>query len=109
MATNDPNSARMFCCQRGQLNLMRRQERSTADEHRSSSTLDNRCKRCVDVAIASDLENNELLPNRLRRRLHVALLRHDKSSNRRILEDNRRQIAEAEQRQRELKTTGRRG
>ena len=51
-------------------------ERARADEQGASPALDERCEGCLDVAIAADIENDELLPERLRRGLHVSSLRH---------------------------------
>ena len=51
------------------------QERAGTDEQRTSPALDERCKGCLDVAVAADIENDELLPDRLRRGLHVSSLR----------------------------------
>ena len=51
------------------------QERAGTDEQRTGPALDERCKGCLDVAVAADIENDELLPDRLRRGLHVSSLR----------------------------------
>ena len=51
------------------------QERAGADEQRTGPALDERCKGCLDVAVAGDIENDELLPDRLRCGLHVFSLR----------------------------------
>ena len=51
------------------------QERAGTDEQRTSPALDERCKGCLDVAVVADIENDELLPDRLRRGLHVSSLR----------------------------------
>ena len=44
---------------------MGEQERAGTDEQRTSPALDERCKGCLDVAIAADIENDELLPDAL--------------------------------------------
>src|SRR5262249_28712394 len=49
-------------------------EGTSADEQRTSTALDKRCKCGLEVAVAADLENDELLPDRLRRGLHVSSL-----------------------------------
>ena len=51
------------------------QERAGTDEQRTSPALDEGCKRCLDVAVAGGIENDELLADRLRRGLHVSPLR----------------------------------
>jgi hypothetical protein len=51
------------------------QECAGTDVQRTSPALDERCKSRLDVALAADIENDELLPERLRRCLHVASLR----------------------------------
>ena len=50
-------------------------ERAGTDEQRTGPALDERCKGGLDVAVAADIENDELLPDRLRRGLHVSSLR----------------------------------
>jgi hypothetical protein len=57
-------------------------ERARADEQRASPALDERCEGCLDVAIAADIENDQWLPEHLRRGLHVASLRHGFSTAR---------------------------
>ena len=42
------------------------------DEQRTGPRCDERCKGRLDVAVAADIENDELLPDRVRRGLHVA-------------------------------------
>jgi hypothetical protein len=49
-------------------------ERAGTDQQRANAALHERCKRCLDVALAADIENGELLPDRLRRRLHLPSL-----------------------------------
>jgi hypothetical protein len=44
-------------------------ERARTDEQRTNPALDERCKGCLDVAVAAGIENNELLPDRKRRGL----------------------------------------
>ena len=61
--------------QRDQTFPMRVQERAGADEQRAGPALDEGCKGGLDVAVAADIENDELLPDRLRRGLHVVSLR----------------------------------
>ena len=51
------------------------QERAAADEQRAGLALDESCKGGLDVAVAAGIENDELLPDRLRRGLHVSSLR----------------------------------
>src|SRR5665213_397720 len=53
----------MACCQRDEPVSIGKQERAGTDEQRSSTTLDQRCKRGLDVAVAANIENDELLPD----------------------------------------------
>ena len=66
---------RMASRQRDEPFPMGVQERAGTDEQRTGPALDERCKGCLDVAVAADIENDELLPDRLRRGLHVSSLR----------------------------------
>ena len=45
-------------------------ERAGTDEQRASPTLDERFESCLDVAVAADIENYELSPDRFRCCLH---------------------------------------
>src|SRR5665213_766215 len=51
-----------------------KKERAGTDEQRSSTALDQRRKRCFDVAVAADIKNDELLPDRSCGGLDVASL-----------------------------------
>src|SRR5262249_19102882 len=53
---------------------MGERERPHTGEERASAALDERREGCLDVAVALNIESNELLPDRLRRRLHVSSL-----------------------------------
>ena len=61
--------------QRGQAFPIRGQERAGADKQRAGPALDKGCKGGLDFAVAADIKNDELLPDRLRRGLHVFSLR----------------------------------
>src|SRR6516162_3762508 len=50
-------------------------ERPGADEQRASPAFDERCKRGLDIGIAARVDDDELLPDRLRRALHLSALR----------------------------------
>src|SRR5262249_57777405 len=50
-------------------------ERPGADEQRASPAFDERCKRGLDISIAARVDDDELLPDRLRRALHLSALR----------------------------------
>ena len=50
---------------------MREHERAGTAEQRTSPTLDQRCKGGLNVAVAADIENDELLPDRARRGLNL--------------------------------------
>jgi hypothetical protein len=52
------------------------QKGTGTDEQRGGTALNERCKGCLDVALAAGIECDELLPDRLRRGLQVASLRH---------------------------------
>jgi hypothetical protein len=53
------------------------QERARTNEQSTSSAVYERCKGRLDVAVATDIENDELLPDGLRRSLRVASLRRE--------------------------------
>src|SRR5262249_4590547 len=57
--------------QRGKPLAMGIHERAATDEQCASSALDERFKGCLDVADALGIENNDRLPDCLRRRLHL--------------------------------------
>src|ERR1035441_6349381 len=50
-------------------------ERAGTDEQRARAALNEGCKGCFDVALATDIENDELLPDGLRRDLYVSSVR----------------------------------
>ena len=50
-------------------------EGTGADEQRTSAALNDRCKGSLEIAIAPDIQNDELLPSRLRCGLQVSSLR----------------------------------
>jgi hypothetical protein len=52
------------------------QERAGTNEQRTDPVLDERCKGGLDVAVAADIENDELLPDRLCRGVHVSAAFH---------------------------------
>ena len=64
----------MTGCQRDDRSQLENKNRAGTDEQRTSSALHERCKGCLDVAVAADIENVELLPDRLSGRLHLASL-----------------------------------
>src|SRR5262249_53161410 len=64
----------MSGCERDDLFPMGERERPHTCEERASAALDERREGCLDVALALNIESNELLPDRLRRRLHVSSL-----------------------------------
>ena len=51
------------------------QERAGTAEQRACPALDERGKSCFDLAVAADIENDELLPDRARRGLNLFPLR----------------------------------
>ena len=55
---------RMASRQRDESFPMGVHERAGTDEQRASPALDERCKGGLDVAVAADIENDELLPDR---------------------------------------------
>ena len=68
------------------------QKRPGPDEQRAGPALDDRCKGGLDVAGGRGIENEELLPDRLRRGLHVASLRRGRRSVRVHERGNRRRL-----------------
>src|SRR5262249_1172765 len=50
------------------------QERASTDEQRTSPTLGERRKGCLDVAIAAGFDNDEFLSDRVRGRLYISSL-----------------------------------
>ena len=65
---------RIASCQRDHLFAMSDHERTGTDEQRAVPALDERCKGGIDVAGARGIENDKVLPQRLRRGLHIPSL-----------------------------------
>src|SRR6516162_10050037 len=60
--------------QSGQTFTIRGQERAGTKEQRTSPAFDERCKGCLDLAVAPGIENDQLPPEQLRRVMHVSSL-----------------------------------
>src|SRR5262249_48100913 len=61
----------MACRQRNHLLPMGVQERTGPGEQRICSTLRERCKGGLDLALTAGFDDDELLPDRMRRSLHI--------------------------------------
>jgi hypothetical protein len=57
--------------QRDDSSPIRKHEIAGADEQRPDPTLDKRLECCPDVAVTARIENDELLPELMRRRLYI--------------------------------------
>src|SRR5262245_55731418 len=62
-------SHRVACSQRGQPLPTGVEERADTDEQRTSPALDERCKSCLNVAVAAGFDNDEFLSERSGRSL----------------------------------------